>query len=94
VYNSVAGVKQTYQADAGSRSNLQDMLEAFRKPQAVPNGFFWVSLDNTHVDFTYADLQGLAETLGTRGAAAFVNLQVKKSQIRAATTIADVQAVT
>jgi hypothetical protein len=92
-YTNAAGTKQTYQADDGSRSNLQDMLSAFAKSQTVPAGFFWVALDNSQVPFVYADLQGLAEALGVRGAAAFAQLQILKDKIRSATTISAVQAI-
>jgi hypothetical protein len=92
-YTSKGGVTKTYQADSGSVSNLQNMLLAFGATQTAPSGFYWVSLDNTQVPFTYADMQGLAQTLGTQGAAAFQHLQTQKAAILAATTVSDVQAV-
>jgi hypothetical protein len=93
-YTSKGGVTKTYQADPGSVSNLQSMLLAFSATQTVPSGFYWVSADNTQVPFTYADMQGLAQALGTQGAAAFQHLQTQKAAILAATTVDAVQAIT
>jgi hypothetical protein len=70
------------------------MLLAFGATQAVPSGFYWVAADNTKVPFTYADLQGLAQAIGTQGEAAFQHLQALKDQVRAATSIAAVEAIT
>jgi hypothetical protein len=93
-YTSEGGVTKTYQADPGSVASLQVMLLAFSATQAVPPGFYWVAADNTKVPFTYADLQGLAQAVGTQGAAAFQRLQALKDQVRAATSAAAVEAVT
>jgi hypothetical protein len=87
-------VTKTYQADPGSVANLQGMLLAFGATQAVPSGFYWVAADNTQVPFTYADMQGLAQALGTQGAAEFQHLQTQKAAILAATTVDAVQAIT
>lgn len=92
-YTSKGGVTKTYQADAASVANLSQMLLAFAASQSVPAGFYWVSLDNTQVPFTYADMQGLAAAFGTQGAAAFQKLQSLKAQVNAATTVSAVQAV-
>jgi len=93
-YTSKGGVTKTYQADPGSVANLQNMLLAFGATQTVPSGFYWVAADNTQVPFTYADMQGLAQALGAQGAAAFQHLQTQKAAVKAATTVAEVQAVT
>lgn len=92
-FTSSNGQTKSYQADQQSLSNLQNMILAFQKSQATPPGFFWVAADNSQIPFTYADMQGLAEALGARGAAAFAKLQQLKSQLRAATTTAEAQAV-
>jgi hypothetical protein len=70
------------------------MLLAFGATQAVPPGFYWVAADNAKVPFTYADLQGLAQAVGAQGAAAFQRLQALKDQVRAATSVAAVEAIT
>ncbi len=93
-YTSKGGVTKTYQADPGSISNLQNMLLAFQAAAAVPAGFYWVAADNTQVPFTYADMQGLAQTIGAQGAAAFQHLQTLKAKVLAATTVSAVQAIT
>lgn len=93
-YASKGGATETYQADPASISNLQSMLLAFGATQTLPAGFYWVAADNTQVPFTYADLQGLAQVMGTQGAGAFMHLQTLKATVLAATTVAAVQAVT
>jgi hypothetical protein len=93
-YTSEGGATETYQADPDSVANLTRMLLAFGATQAVPSGFYWVAADNTKVPFTYADLQGLAQAIGTQGEAAFQHLQALKDQVRAATSIAAVEAIT
>lgn len=92
-FTNAAGVAQTYQADAGSRSNLHDMLDGFSISKTVPTGFYWVAKDNSRVPFTYGDMQALAQAMATRGAALFATLQNLKDQVRAATTVPDVLAV-
>jgi hypothetical protein len=93
-YTSKGGVTKTYQADPGSVANLQNMLLAFSATQTVPSGFYWVAVDNTQVPFTYADMQGLAQTFGEQGASAFQHLQTQKAAVLAATTVSAVQAIT
>jgi len=93
-YTAVGGTAQTYQADAGSVSNLNYMLQAYTPAGATPTGFYWVAADNTPVPFTLADLQDLAKAMGDRGWAAFQNLQTKKADVMAAITIKAVQAIT
>jgi hypothetical protein len=93
-YTSGGGVTKTYQADPDSVANLTRMLLAFGATQAVPAGFYWVADDNTKVPFTYTDLQGLAQAIGTQSEAAFQHLQALKDQVRAATSAAAVQAIT
>lgn len=92
-FTSAAGVAQTYQADPQSVSNTVASMLGCQAAQATPAGFFWVALDNTHVPFTYADLQGLAAAMFAQGAVAFAKLQVLKEQVRAATTVDAVGAV-
>jgi len=93
-YTSKGGVTKTYQADAGSRGKLQDVMLSFDATQTVPPGFYWVSLDNTKVPFTYSDLQGLAQAFGTLSTAAFQHFQTQKDAVKAATTVSEVQAIT
>ena len=92
-FTTVAGVAQTYQADAGSISNCTAAMLGCQGAQATPTGFYWLAVDNTQVPFTYADLQGLAAAFLAQGAPAFAKLQTLKNAVRAATTVAAVAAV-
>lgn len=92
-FNSHGGVTKTYQADAQSIANLQAMLAAFGSTQTAPAGFYWVASDNTHVAFTYADMQGLAEAMGAQVWAAFQRLQTQKASVLAAVTPASALSV-
>lgn len=92
-YTSEGGATKTYQADAGSIANLTQMLLAFQSSQTVPVGFYWVSLDNAQVPFSYADMQGLANALGTQGAVAFRQLQTLKGKVNTAATVDAVQTI-
>lgn len=94
-YTSVGGVTQTYQADAGSVTILMQQISVYISSGAtLPAGYAWTAADNTQVPFTVDDLKGLSSAIGARGADAFFHLQAQKAAVRAATTIADVQAIT
>lgn len=85
-FTTAAGVTQTYQSDPDSVQKLSNCLVGWASVQSVPPGFYWVAADNTHVPFTWVDLQGLAVAFTNAGHAAFDHLQALKSQVRAATT--------
>jgi len=87
-------VAQTYQADAGSIANCTAAMLGSQASQTTPTGFYWLAADNTHVPFTYADLQGLAAAFLAQGAPAFIHLQTQKAAVRAATTVAAASGVT
>jgi len=95
-YTTVAGHVNIYQSDPASQTYAQSTLVALSQMPvpATPAGFYWVSSDNTHVPFTFADIQGLAQAMFAQGVVAFQNYQAKKAAIRAATTVAEVQAIT
>jgi hypothetical protein len=94
-FTTAAGDTRMYQADPQSVSDLSSCLLGFQAAQAVPEGYFWQSKDNTRVTpFTYADLQGLAAALANHGFAAFAQLQDLKAAVRAATTTDAVRAIT
>lgn len=94
-YKTVSGVTAQFQGDVTSINNLESVLLGFSaNPSGVPVGFYWVAEDNSQVPFTYADMQGLANAFVLQGAVAFQNLQNKKTAVKTATSIADVQAVT
>lgn len=92
-FTSAGGVSKTFQADPVAIGNLQAMLAAFGPSGKVPNGFYWVAVDNTQVPFTLADLQGLAAAMGAQGWAAFQHLQTLKAEVRAASDQAAVTAI-
>ena len=92
-YTSKGGITKTYQADPQSVANLTQMLLTFQAAAATPAGFYWVSVDNTRVPFTYVDMQGLASAFGAQGVPAFQQLQNLKAEVLAATTVSAVQAI-
>ena len=92
-FTTAAGVTGSFQADSNSVSNLQASIAAYSATQTVPTGFYWVAADNSQVPFGFLDLIGLANSMMTTGWAAFQKLQTLKSEVRAATTLAAVQAV-
>ena len=96
IFTNNEGVEKTYQADPASQAYAQSTLVALSQQAtpATPDGFYWVSSDNTHVPFTFSDIQGLASAMFAQGVTAFQNYQAKKAAIRAATSVADVQAIT
>jgi hypothetical protein len=79
----------TFQADSDS----QDILTKCLVAGSVPIGFYWLDVNNVQVPMTFAQLQGLATTMLAQGQIAFTKLQDKKTAVRAALTVADVQAV-
>ena len=93
-YTSAGGITKIYQVDSTAVYRIQAALSGCLQSQATPSGFYWVSLDNTQVPFSYADLLQFSSALFAQGAAAFQRAQVAKASIRAATTPAAVQAVT
>ncbi len=93
-YTSIGGITETYQADDDSVAVLMKMLAAWQSLGACPPGFYWVAEDNTKVPFTFADMEGLAVVIGNQGAANFAHLQVRKAEVNAALTVADVQLIT
>ncbi|AOK33973.1 hypothetical protein WL90_06720 [Burkholderia cenocepacia] len=93
-FKTAGGVIKTFQADPGSQTVLMQTTQGYSIAGGVPEGFYWVAADNAHVPFTLADLEGLYQAMLARGWAAFQRKQTLKEQINAATTVADVQAVT
>lgn len=90
---TAAGVAQTYQADPQSIYNATASMLGCQAALATPAGFFWVAADNTHVPFTYHDLQALSAAFFAQGSAAFAKLQTLKAQVRAASSAAATVAV-
>ncbi len=93
-FTTAAGVIKTYQADTDSQALLLQNTQAYTIAGAVPTGFYWRSVDNTQVSFTLADLQGLNAAVIAQDWAAFQTRSARKDSIAAATTVADVEAIT
>ena len=92
-FKTAAGVTHAFQADAGSQTVLMQATQGYQIAGSVPTGFFWKAADNTLVPFTLADLEGLYTTILAQGWAAFQKRATLKAQIAAASTVADVEAV-
>jgi len=86
----VAYMGTTFQADPDSQLLVAKCLA----PGAVPAGFYWQDVNDAQVPMTFAQLQGLAGVMLLQGQASFTKLQGYKGQVRAATTVAAVQAIT
>lgn len=80
----------TFQADATS----QDVLTKSLAPGSVPSGFFWLDANNNQVPMTFQQLQGLAAAMLAQGQTAFAKKTMLKQQVRSATTVSAVQAIT
>lgn len=92
-FSTGAGVSEVFQVDDLSVKNLSDMLLAFSGTQETPDQFYWVTDNNSHVPFTYKDLQGLASLMGTAKLGLFQHFQGKRAEIEACTTVEAVNAV-
>jgi hypothetical protein len=93
IQQPVSYMSTTFQADAGSVTNVQATLAGLSKAGATPTGFYWVSADNTQVPFSYADIQGLAAAMLSQGWSAFAHLQAQKAIVNASSTVSAVQGV-
>ena len=82
----------SFQADAVSQALIANVLGACGG--SLPNGFQWFDVNNVGVTVTFAQLQGLAGSIMMRGQPLFSNKQAKKAAVRAAVTVAAVNAIT
>jgi len=71
-----------FQADKYSQSLVVSVLSAGE----VPEGFYWLDIDNNQVNMTYTDLQGLSKSVLERNQSNFTKLQDLKKQVKDATT--------
>jgi hypothetical protein len=78
-FTTSAGITKDFQADTLAISNIQSVL--LGAGGILPFGFYWVAADNTHITFTIADLQGLANAIFLRANTAFQHLQTLKAEI-------------
>ncbi|CAL8474562.1 protein of unknown function [Caballeronia sp. S22] len=93
-FKTLADVTQSFQADTGSQTILEQAVQGYQIAGSVPANFFWKAADNTLVPFTLTDLEGLYVTILAQGWTAFQKRTALKAQIDAATTVSTVQSVT
>ena len=72
-----------FQADKDSQNLIVSVLSA----GSVPDGFFWLDVNNNQVIMTYEDLQGLSGAILARSQINFVKYQDLKAQVSIATTV-------
>jgi len=92
VFSPISCMGTTFQADQASQDLIASVLTA--AGGALPAGFAWYDVNNAPVTMTFAQLQGLAASILGRGQPLFIHKQTQKTAIRAATAVAQVQAVT
>jgi len=81
---------KTWKADIESQQLLSSVLSV----GSVPVGMYWRDVTETQNPMTYADLQALASAILARGLTLDSNLDTKKASVAAATTQAEVDAIT
>ena len=78
-----------FQADSRSQNLIVSVLSA----GSVPEGFYWLDIDNNQVSMSYADLQGLSGTILERSQGNFTKLQDLKKQVKDVTTQDDLDSI-
>ena len=87
----IAYIGTTFQADNYS-VNLMNQTIQIMTTTSTPSLTWW-DANNTGVAMTLAQLVALGASIFTRGQTLFTHKQTQKAAIRAATTVADVEAV-
>jgi hypothetical protein len=94
----VAYMNTTFQADKDSQDLMNRAITGLQAIVAiggtVPANFAWYDINNQPVTMTLLQLQGLFATGVANVNTLFVHKQTQKAAIRAATTVADVTAIT
>jgi len=85
----IAYMDTTFQADSKSQALIVSVLSA----GSVPDGFYWLDIDNNQVSMSYADLQGLSGIILERSQSNFTKLQDLKKQVKDATTQDDLDSI-
>lgn len=83
-----------WDSDAASRANLTGAVSAFQAGVPVPAGFSWRTKDNADVPMVLTDLLGLAAAMLVHVNGQYEKSWLLKAQIDAATTPAEIDAVT
>lgn len=89
-YADIDYLTWTWRADAQSRALLAQVLAV----GSVPVDMYWRDSSDVSHAMTYSDLQGLGLAILTRGLAIDQNLTSKTAAINAATSVAEVEAIT
>lgn len=87
----IAYMGTTFQADDYSQDLIAKTLVALGG--ATPANLGWWDVSNTRVLMTNAQLQGLGQAIFARNQPLYINKQTKKAAIRAALTVAAVEAI-
>lgn len=89
VYSPITHAGYTWSTDKVSRELLAQVLAAGR----VPVGMYWRDITGVPRDMTYVALQDLAYAILERGLAEDLTLMTKTGAVMAATTMAEIDAV-
>lgn len=89
----IAYMGTTFQADKESQILLDGAVGKYTRQGSVPVGFWWKDASNNHISMSLAQLQGLADAIGDRIWNNFQILDARKTTIRTATTISQVEAI-
>lgn len=84
-FTTEAGQASTFQADQSSVSRIVTALAGFDAVGEVPEGYYWLSADNTQVPFTKEDLRALLAEIHVRNFKLFDKLQTLKALAREST---------
>lgn len=92
-FTTSAGATDQFSADTDSVGNLEAMLTAYASTQSFPLNLWLNTAGAPVTPFTYADLQGLAETIANQATPDYQELLQKISAVMASTTVDAVQAI-
>lgn len=84
-----------FDADANSRANIANAVLYLQtlEQQGTPGTIDWTLADNTTITLNYAEMSSVGLLLGQRTNAAYDTGRALRTQIDAATTIAEVEAI-
>lgn len=88
---NIAYMGTSFQADEYSRDLMSQVISACGG--ILPVGFTWYDINNTPIEMTFSQLQGLAGAILMRGQPLFVKSQTLKSVVRLAQSVASINAV-
>ena len=80
-----------FQADMISQDRLLKCLVALSG--TVPDGFYWLSSDNSEIIMTFAQLQNLSSLMMSQGWSAFQKMKTLKDKIRSSMDVNSVSVI-